>query len=88
MVRRGGEAAAKRAREVRRDQARLEKRERREAANLERPVGLSDDEQQALLEEFARVSDLHHRDLITAENFAVERDRIFEALGLGDGQTE
>jgi hypothetical protein len=81
MAKRGREAAAKRAREVRRQQQKDEKRERREAASGQSET-LPPEDQTALMEEFAALSEKFGADLVTAAQYAEERHRIFVALGI------
>lgn len=81
MAKRGREAAAKRAREVRRQQQRVDKKERREAATSQVDTVPAED-QTALMEEFAALSEKFEADMVTAAHYAEERHRIFVALGI------
>lgn len=80
MARKGREAALKRARE----RARQEKKEAKKARNLaksEAPAPEPVDEQ-ALMEEFARLSERYETNQISAEVYNDERHRIFVELGI------
>ncbi len=81
MARSGGDAAAKRARELRKEQQKADKRERREAAttNVE---SIPAETEAALMEEFASLSEKFESDQINATQYAEERHRIFVALGI------
>lgn len=83
MARRGREAALKRAREKARQEKQEAKRERRLARRAEEADADVVDEQ-ALMEEFARLSQRHDAGHIDAAAFESERHRIFVALGLED----
>lgn len=81
MARRGREAALKRARE----KARQDKKEAKRERALSRKSDAEDDEPVAeteLMEEFARLSQLHDENRITTGEYEKERQRIFSELGL------
>lgn len=80
MARKGREAALKRARE----RARQEKKEAKKARNLaksEVPAPEPVDEQ-ALMEEFARLSERYETNQISLDDYNDERHRIFVELGI------
>lgn len=81
MARRGREAALKRAREKARQDKKEAKRERRAAQESEDSVDNPVDEQ-ALMEEFARLSERHEADQISTKDYEDERHRIFVELGI------
>ncbi|HEX6221351.1 MAG TPA: hypothetical protein VF115_09670, partial [Acidimicrobiia bacterium] len=81
MARRGREAALKRAREKARQDKQEAKRERRAARDAEDPSSDSVDEQ-ALMEQFAQLSERHEADQISTQQYAEERHRIFVELGI------
>jgi len=81
VAKKGREAAAKRAREVRRAQQKVDKQERREAAAGQDPTVPVEDET-ALMEEFALLSEKYDKNMVSASEYAQERHRIFVALGL------
>lgn len=76
----GREAALKRAREKARQDKREAKREKKEALQAEPESGPVDE--QALWEEFARLSASHEENEISSSQFETERQRILEALGI------
>lgn len=81
MARRGREAALKRARE----KARQDKKEAKRERALSRKSDAEDDEPVAeteLMEEFARLSQLHDENRITTGEYEKERQRIFSELGI------
>ena len=81
MARRGREAALKRARE----KARLEKREAKQAKKEARHAEGPDEapvNEQALMEEFARLSERHESGQVSLDDYESERHRIFVALGI------
>lgn len=84
MAKRGREAALKRAREKARQDKKEAKKERVEARKAEEaaeePVA-----EDALMEEFARLSELHEANRITTEKYEEERERIFSELGIENG---
>jgi hypothetical protein len=86
MAKTGGQAAAKRARELRKAERKEDKRERRETAAASRE-SLPEEEQVVLMEEFAELNRQLDGDLIGQAEFEVERRRIFVALGLEDGES-
>ncbi len=81
MARKGREAALKRARERARQEKKEAKREKVEARKADEtpvePVSESD-----LMEEFARLSELHASNQISAAAYEDERRRIFVELGI------
>lgn len=81
MARRGREAALKRAREKARQEKKEAKRERaisrKSDAEADQPVS-----EGALMEEFARLSELHEANRITTADYEKERQRIFSELGI------
>jgi hypothetical protein len=81
VARRGREAALKRARE----KARQDKKEAKRERALSRKSDAEDDEpvpETELMEEFARLSQLHDEDRITTNEYEKERQRIFSELGI------
>ncbi len=81
MARSGGDAAAKRARELRKEQQKADKRERREAATSSNET-IPAETEAALMEEFAALSAKFESEQINAAMYAEERHRIFVALGI------
>jgi hypothetical protein len=81
VARRGREAALKRQREKARQDKKEAKRERalsrKSDAEVDDPIP-----EGALMEEFARVSELHETNRITTEEYERERQRIFSELGI------
>lgn len=81
MAERGKESFQKRAREKARQEKQAEKRAKRRS-------GSSDDEgpsrasENALMEEFARLSARFEADRVSAEHYNEQRERIFNELGL------
>ncbi len=86
MAKRGPQAAAKRARELRREQRKEDKRERR--ANLTTDEELSEAERTSLMEEFADLNARLENNTIDRTQFETERHRIFVALGLESGDED
>ena len=81
MARRGREAALKRARE----KARLEKREAKQAKKEARQADGPDEtpvNEEALMEEFARLSERHENGHVSVDDYESERHRIFVELGI------
>lgn len=78
----GREAALKRAREKARQDKREAKREKKETRQASDTEGAPVDEQ-ALWEEFARLSASHEANQISNSEYETERVRILEALGIG-----
>lgn len=79
MAKRGREAALKRARENARREKQEAKRERRlNAPDSEAPPV----DQDALMEEYAKLNARFEANELTPTEFATERDRIFEELGI------
>jgi hypothetical protein len=81
MARRGREAALKRAREKARQEKQEAKRERQQSRAIDEP-DVDPVDEQALMEEFARLSERHESDQISTEHFNEERTRIFSQLGI------
>lgn len=81
MARRGREAALKRARERARQEKKEAKRERQAAKQSEEDSGEPVNEQ-ALMEEFARLSERHDSGQISTRDYDEERHRIFVELGI------
>jgi len=81
VARKGREAALKRARERARQEKKEAKKEKADARKSDEapaePVSES-----ALMEEFARVSELHAANQISAADYEDERRRIFTELGI------
>jgi hemoglobin-like flavoprotein len=84
VAKRGREAALKRAREKARQEKKEAKRERALARQSETEAEEPVDEQ-ALMEQFARLSESHDSNRISQEAYEKERQRIFTALGIEDG---
>jgi hypothetical protein len=84
VARRGREAALKRAREKARQDKREAKREKTLARKSEDQPSESVPEQ-ALMEEFARLSELYEANRISAQAYEEERARIFSELGIETG---
>ncbi len=80
MARRGREAALKRAREKARQDKREAKREKKERAAESGDEPITNEN--ALMEEFARLSEAHEAGRVSAEKYNLERHRIFVDLGL------
>lgn len=80
MARKGGEAMAKRRRELARQEKQALKQEKREA-RAEEPTPEPVDEG-ALMEQFARLSERFASDQITEADYNEERIRIFSELGI------
>ena len=75
------EAALKRARE----KARLDKREAKQEKKAAKQLADSERQvvdEQALWEQFARLSERHEANEISSQMYAAERQRILEALGI------
>ena len=81
MAKRGREAALKRAREKARQDKKEAKRERLAARDDDAAPDSPIDEQ-ALMEEFARLSERHEANQITSKEYDEERHRIFVELGI------
>lgn len=81
MAKKGREAALKRARERARQEKKEAKREKVEARKAEETPGEPVSEND-LMEEFARLSELHASDQISASAYEEERRRIFTELGI------
>jgi hypothetical protein len=79
VAKRGREAALKRARENARREKQEAKRERRlNTPDSDAPAV----DQDALMEEYAQLSARFEANELTPTEFATERDRIFEELGI------
>lgn len=81
MAKRGREAMAKRARERARQEKKEAKREKREARTTEES-SLSETDEHALMDEFARLSEKYQAEQITQSRYDEERERIFSLLGI------
>ncbi len=81
MVRRGREAMTKRARELSRQEKQANKKEKRDARSEDRTALPATDEN-ALMEEFARLSERYSSEQISETEYTSERRRIFDELGL------
>ncbi len=81
MVRRGREAITKRARELSRQEKQANKKEKRDARSEDRTALPATDEN-ALMEEFARLSERYSSEQISETEYTSERRRIFDELGL------
>lgn len=81
MAKRGQESFQKRAREKARQEKQAEKRARRQsgASEVDTPTRA---EQDALMEEFAMLSERYEANQISTDDYNDERHRIFVALGL------
>lgn len=81
MAKKGREAALKRARERARQEKKEAKREKAEARKAdETPVEPTSESD--LMEEFARLSERHAANQISAADYEDERHRIFVELGI------
>jgi len=81
VVRRGREAMTKRARELSRQEKQANKKEKRDARSEDRTALPATDEN-ALMEEFARLSERYSSEQISETEYTSERRRIFDELGL------
>ncbi len=81
MAKRGGQTAAKRARERARQTKREAKQAKREARAGD-TTSLSATSEAALLEEFARLSADYQTDAVSHANYIDERRRILTELGI------
>ena len=81
MAKRGREAALKRSREKARHEKKEAKLEKRSARRAEAEENAPVDEQ-SLMEEFARLNELHEAGKISAADFDAERTRILGELGI------
>lgn len=84
MAKRSREGALKRAREKTRQEKKEAKRERKEAKPVDETT-LPEADENALMEEFARLSARYEANELTEDRYNSERQRIFEKLGI---QTE
>lgn len=80
MAKRSSESFQKRAREKARQDKQEEKRAKRQARSSDDDVSRADED--ALMQEFARLSARYEADEISLESFNEERHRIFVELGL------
>ncbi len=81
MAKRGREGAIKRARE----KARQDKQEAKRESRLERTLDESETQvvdENALMEEFARLSEDFQANRLTEQQYNTERQRIFTELGI------
>lgn len=76
------EAALKRAREKARQDKREAKRQRREDRQADDSDAIGPADEQALMEEFARLSERHDANQISTASYEEERHRIFVELGI------
>lgn len=81
MAKRSREGALKRAREKARQEKQEAKRERKEAKVADEPT-LARADENALMEEFARLSARYEANQLTDDQYDSERQRIFEQLGI------
>jgi hypothetical protein len=81
VAKRGREAALKRAREKARQDKREAKRDRQQARQTDLDSVEAVNEQ-ALMEEFARLSERHESNQISTARYNEERHRIFVELGI------
>jgi hypothetical protein len=81
MAKRGREAVLKRAREKARQEKREAKQARRESKSADETTPPTVDED-ALMNEFARLSARFEANQISEEQFTKDRRRIFAALGI------
>lgn len=82
MARRGQESFQKRAREKARQEKQAEKRAKRHSGSSSDDDGPSRASENALMEEFALLSERYEADQISDEQYNEERQRIFAELGL------
>ncbi len=80
MAKRSRESFQKRAKEKARQEKQADKRAKRRSASDTDDVSRS--EEDALMEEFAKLSERFEADEISPRKFDEERQRIFEELGL------
>jgi hypothetical protein len=80
VAKRSRESFQKRAREKARQEKQAAKREKRQSSS--ESEGVSRAEEDALMQEFARLSARFESDEISADEFNEERERIFGELGL------
>lgn len=81
MAKRSKESFQKRAREKAREEKQALKRAKREARTSD-DDNVSPDREDALLQEFARLSARYEANEISTDTFTEERNRIFESLGI------
>lgn len=84
MAKRSRESFQKRAREKAREEKKAEKRARRESA-LSDQEDVSRADEDALMQEFARLSARYEANEISQDSFNEERERIFGLLGIESG---
>jgi uncharacterized protein len=80
VAKRSRESFQKRAREKARQEKQAEKRARRESSSDSDEVSRA--EEDALMQEFAQLSERFEADQISPDEFDEERERIFGELGL------
>jgi hypothetical protein len=81
VAKRSREGALKRAREKVRQEKKEAKRERKETKPVEE-TALPEADENALMEEFARLSARYEANELTEDRYNSERQRIFEELGI------
>lgn len=81
MAKRSGESFQKRAREKARQEKQEEKRSKRQSRSSD-DVEVSRAEEDALMQEFARLNARYEANEISLDNFNEQRHRIFVELGL------
>lgn len=81
MAKRSREGALKRAREKARQEKKDLKRERKDAKTTEE-VEISEVDENALMEEFARLSARFEANQLSEDRYHSERERIFGELGI------
>lgn len=82
MAKRSQESFQKRARERARQEKQADKRAKRRDSGSTEDDSLSQSDEDALMQEFARLSARYEADLISTEQYSDERQRIFSELGL------
>ena len=81
MARRGGEAVLKRAREkARQDKQEAKRARRQEKSSDESAISAADED--ALMEEFARLSAAYEAGQMSTDQYDTDRHRIFVELGI------
>jgi hypothetical protein len=86
LAKRSRESFGKRAREKARQEKQAEKREKRHSSSSSSDDGgVSRAEEDALMHEFAQLSERFEAGQISLDEFNVERERIFGELGLETG---
>jgi hypothetical protein len=84
MARKSREAVLKRQREKARQEKREAKQERRLAREAQE-TSVDPADEQALMEQFARLSERHENNQISTADFEAQRHRIFVELGIESG---